>query len=116
MFSKQGDLENLANIHYETSYLNIPLIFNFFNKPYIIFGPQIGLLLSTEKRDEDYGDLETLDYGLNLGVGIDIKQFFIELNLYQGFNELLYVNYGKNSDRSITNTVAQFSLGYKFDI
>lgn len=122
LFSQQGDREDFDdNIKYETSYLNIPLNFKFFNKPYLLFGPQVGFLIDTKKKEIDFGDLKTLDYGLNLGVGIDIKRIFIELNLYQGFNELIAVEYKQTNpfrdiDINATNTVVQLSIGYNFEL
>ena len=122
IYSQQGDREDFDdNIKYQTSYINIPLNFKFFNKPYILAGPQIGFLLNTEKREFDFGDLKSLDYGLNLGIGIDIKDFFVELNLYQGFNELIAVKYEQTNpfrriDIKATNTVVQLSFGYNFEL
>ena len=122
IYSQQGDREDFDdNIKYETSYINIPLNFKFFKQPYLIAGPQIGFLIDTKKKEIDFGDLKTFDYGLNLGVGIDIKQFFVELNLYQGFNELIEVQYQQsNPFRDIgikaTNTLIQLSVGYNFDL
>lgn len=72
--------------------MNVPLNFKFFQKPYVIAGPQIGYLSSTEKLSADYGDVKNnIDYGFNLGVGYDINNFFIELNLYQGLNTLVEI-------------------------
>ncbi|MFD0836703.1 porin family protein [Mariniflexile aquimaris] len=122
LFSQQGDREDFDdNIKYETSYLNIPLNFKFFNKPYLLFGPQVGFLIDTKKKEIDFGDLKSLDYGLNLGVGIDIKRIFIELNLYQGFNELIAVEYKQTNpfrdiDINATNTVIQLSIGYNLEL
>ena len=122
LFSQQGDREDFDdNIKYETSYLNIPLTFKFFKKPYLIAGPQVGFLINTKKKDLDFGDLKTFDYGLDLGIGIDIKQFFVELNLYQGFNELIEVQYQQSNpfrdiDIKATNTLIQLSVGYNFDL
>lgn len=122
VFSQQGDREDFNdNIKYEVSYLNMPLSFKFLNKPYIIAGPQLGFLLNTKKRESDFGDLKTFDYGVNLGIGLDVKDFFVELNLYQGFNELIEVevqqtNPFRNIDIKATNTVIQLSIGYNFDL
>ena len=53
-YSQQGDREksdytyiDVRSVDYKLSYLNIPLNFKFFNKPYLLVGPQIGFLLST---------------------------------------------------------------------
>lgn len=118
LYSQQGDREDFNdNIKYETTYLNIPLNLKFFKQPYLLFGPQVGFLIGTTKKEFDYGDLKTLDYGLNLGIGINIKDFFIELNLYQGINELIEVEFSQtNPFRDIninaTNTVVQLSFGF----
>lgn len=116
LFSKQGNKEiPFGGINYETSYINIPFDFKFFNKPYILVGPQIGFLVNTEKREFDYGDLKDLDYGLNLGIGYNLKDFFIEFNIYQGLNKLIEVQIDQVIDLKATNTVIQFSFGYNFD-
>ena len=54
--SFQGDREKTDNtfidassIDYNLTYLNVPINFKFFTKPYIIAGPQIGFLVSTKK-------------------------------------------------------------------
>ncbi|WP_189702532.1 porin family protein [Subsaximicrobium wynnwilliamsii] len=122
LFSQQGNREDFDNnIKYETSYINIPLDFKFFKKPYILFGPQVGFLIDTKKKEIDFGDLESLDYGLNLGIGIDIKDFFIEFNIYQGLNKLIEVEYKQTNpfrdiDIEATNTVLQLTLGYNLDL
>ena len=114
IFSKQGDREDFDNnINYELTYLNLPLNFKFFKKTYILVGPQIGFLLKTNKNKFDYGDIDTLDYGVNFGVGRNINDFFLELNLYQGLKTLIDVEL-QYTDISATNTLIQFSLGYNF--
>lgn len=116
IFSKQGDRESFEeNIQYETTYINIPINFKFFNKPYVLAGPQIGFLIETIKKNIDFGELEKLDYGLNLGVGIDLSNFFIEFNIYQGLKSFITVETDK-IDLNATNTVIQLSFGYNFDL
>lgn len=112
VYSQQGDREDLDdNINYKLSYINVPLNFKFFNKPYLLIGPQIGFLINTKKGDIDYGDLPTFDYGATIGIGYDIKDFFIEFNMYQGINTLIEVEF-LYEDISATNTVLQLSFGY----
>lgn len=70
----QGNLivnRNFINgIDYKLDYINIPLNFKFFNKTYLIAGPQLGFLLSTKKIDLDFGDIDNkIDLGMNLGLG-----------------------------------------------
>jgi hypothetical protein len=125
VYSQQGDRKKTSNsfidsddIDYKLDYINIPLNFKFFQKPYIIAGPQIGYLLSTDKQSADYGDVKSkVDYGLNLGVGYDINNFFIELNLYQGMNTLVEIEEVFTQSVAVDgkNTVLQLSFGYYFD-
>jgi Outer membrane protein beta-barrel domain len=125
IYSQQGDREknddtfiDVRSVDYKLSYINIPLNFKFFNKPYLIIGPQIGFLLSTEKQSQDFGDLKSsFDYGANFGFGYDFKNIFVEFNLYQGMNTLIEtesVN-GFAIGFDGTNTVLQLSLGYYFN-
>jgi len=125
MYSQQGDRKKTSNsfidandIDYKLDYLNVPLNFKFFKMPYIIAGPQIGYLLSTEKLSADYGDVKNkIDYGFNLGVGYDINNFFIELNLYQGLSTLVEIEEVFTQSVAVDgkNTVLQLSFGYYFN-
>ncbi len=123
--SFQGDREetnktyiDASSIDYKLTYLNIPLNVKFFSKPYIIAGPQVGFLLDTKKGDINFGDLESsIDYGLNLGVGYDFKNIFIELNMYQGLQTLVHIESSsvESVEVDATNSVLQLSLGYYFN-
>lgn len=123
VFSLQGDRKegsggsaSLDNIDYKLSYLNIPINFKFFSKPYIIVGPQVGILLSTHKGMNDFGDVKSsIDYGVNFGLGYDFKNFFIEANAFQGMQPLLDVRGFTGINYDMTNTVLQLSLGYIFN-
>lgn len=104
-------------LDYELSYLNVPLNIKFFDKTYLLIGPQVGFLLSTKKLDLEFGDIDkTVDFGINLGLGHRFKDFFIELNLYQGMTTLLKYEgvYGFSQGFDATNSVAQLSFGYYF--
>ncbi|MCX7550730.1 porin family protein [Xanthomarina sp. F2636L] len=120
IYNKQGNNESLTdNIQYVTSYINLPLNFKFFKQPYLLAGPQIGFLLNTKKNEFDVGDMKTFDYGVNLGIGWNIKDFFIDFSIYKGFNELIEVNYVNNNpyrdvDMEATNFTALLSFGYHF--
>ncbi|TQD39044.1 porin family protein [Haloflavibacter putidus] len=125
MLSLQGDREetsgnyiDASSIDYKLTYINIPLNVKFFSKPYIIAGPQIGILASTKKAERDFGEVKSnLDYGVNLGVGYDFKNIFIELNMYQGLETLIHIesSLGQSVEVDATNTVLQLSLGYYFN-
>lgn len=115
LFSQQGDRESFEdNIQYETTYIYVPIDFKFFKKPYLLVGPQVGFLIDTKKNNFEFGDLKKFDYGFNLGVGIDISDFFLEFNVYQGLNTLIEVQ-TDDIDIKATNTVVQLSFGYNFD-
>jgi hypothetical protein len=128
LYSKQGDTsENektffsgeyswgTGGLDYELSYLNIPLNFKFFNKTYILFGPQVGILLKTEKLNLDFGDVKNkIDLGINLGIGQKINNFFVELNVNQGFSTIIEFNDNSKNSENEKNLVAQLTLGYYF--
>ncbi len=107
-------------LDYKLSYINIPLNFKFFKKTYILFGPQLGILLDTEKMNLDFGDVESkIDFGINIGIGRKINNFFMEFNVNQGFSTLITHerNQGNNYDVdsfNAKNLVLQLSLGYYF--
>ncbi len=125
MISSQGDREetdrnfiDASSIDYKLLYLNIPLNFKFFSRPYALVGPQVGLLMSTEKGKMNFGEVKTsFDYGLNLGIGYDINKLFVEINLYQGFPTLVEIEdiSGFSVGVDASNTVFQLSLGYYLD-
>lgn len=125
VFSLQGDREKTNNtyidassIDYKLTYINIPVNLKFFSRPYIIAGLQIGFLITTSKGDIDFGDVKTnLDYGVNFGLGYDINNFFVEINLYQGFATLVEIEdrFAQSVEVDATNTVFQLSLGYYFE-
>jgi hypothetical protein len=121
--SLQGDRENddnsssipsLSSVNYKLTYLNVPLNFKFFSKPYILIGPQVGFLISSKKDSVNYGDVNNIDFGLNLGIGYDINNFFLEINLFQGMQKLLELKDPTNqiSDKNVTNSLIQFGIGY----
>jgi len=117
-FKTDGNFIDSNDIDYKLDYLNLPLTFRFFKQPYIVAGPQIGFLLSTEKMSRDFGDVKSnVDYGVSLGFGSKMfKTFFIELNMYQGLSTL--VEFDKVFGQSVAvdgkNLVMQLSIGYYF--
>lgn len=123
MFSQQGDRKktaensifNLTNLDYKLNYINVPLDFKFGNKFYLLTGPQIGYLINTKKMSADYGNIKSeIDLGLNLGCGININQYFIELGTYKGFSKLFEYEDEYDEKHFLTNTLFRLSLGYNF--
>jgi hypothetical protein len=124
IYSAQGDgqinldafiIPDLSDLDYELSYINIPLLFKFWNKPYVLAGPQIGILTSTEKKGPDFGDAESLDFGLNLGAGYEFGDLSVEFSMYHGFSNIISVEDTTNPTNSFNarNVLLQFSVGYK---
>lgn len=115
-----------TDVNFNLSYLQLPLMMKWkatknFN---VEFGPQVGLKLTSKakgditlsgneihektKIDEKLDDIESFDFGLNLGVGYEIEG---------GFN--LGVRYGLGlteiaKDTDIKNSVFSLALGYTF--
>lgn len=128
VLSRQGDLDETnfdpsrissRQLDYSLTYINIPLQLKFFSKPYIVAGPQVGILVGTGKGEADFGDLDnSFDYGLNVGIGYDVNDFFIELSFYQGFQTLITLPNGSipiGGTDVLTNSVFQLSIGYFFN-
>lgn len=117
-------------------YLDIPLTakasFDIENaRVYGVFGPYLGMGLSgkskseetfmgeteTEEEDINWGsdkedDLKRLDFGLSVGVGVEINSIQIGLSYSLGL-----ANISANTDGGSTtnNRVLGISIGYKFD-
>jgi hypothetical protein len=126
IFSQQGDRTKtehndygnleLNEIDYKLNYLNFPLDFKFWNKIYVIAGPQIGILISEKYEDVFIGKVKSnVELGLNLGTGFKINKVFLEFGIYQGLGTVLNYQYqttGKIVD--VRNGLAKFTLGYNF--
>lgn len=123
MYSQQGDRKksttgssfNLTKLDYKLDYINVPLEFKLGTKVYLIAGPQVGYLINTEKMSGDFGDVNSeLDFGVNLGGGINFSKFFIELSLYKGFSKVYEYVDEYDDTKFLTNTLVRISLGYNF--
>jgi hypothetical protein len=57
--------------------------------------------------------LKSTDYGLNIGVGLDINNFIVGLNYGWGIANLSTIDDDHNK---ANNYVLSISLGYKFDL
>jgi hypothetical protein len=111
-FSQQGNRKvlNAENYNFKTDYLNIHLNFKFFEKTYLLAGPQIGILLN--QKNLALREYNNLDFGINLGIGQRINNFFLELNYYQGVTPFVErIRIGNNIVKGY-NTLFQLSLGY----
>ncbi len=124
IFSQQGDRIkteyknygslDLTQIDYKLNYLNIPLDFRFWNKIYVIAGPQIGFLLSEKYQGVYLGKVKSnVELGLNLGTGFKINKVFVEFGIYQGLGTVLDYQYeATRKTVDVRNGLAKFTLGY----
>ena len=100
IFSQQGDrtktpsdkngVVQLNYLDYKLNYINIPLDFKFWDKIYLIAGPQLGILVSEKPEGIYVGPIQSnVDLGINLGTGFTINKIFVEFGVYQGLTSLL---------------------------
>jgi hypothetical protein len=120
--------ESTETYDFELAYINIPIMAKYYvsEKFSLYAGPQFGFLLSANV-DYYYEDIDgsfegsednkkyfnSIDYGLNLGVGYCINnKLALDLRYNIGLNDV-----EKNSDLGVSghsNKVIQLSFGYKF--
>ena len=120
-FSQQGDrtkTEQTSNfelnqIDYKLTYLNTSLDFKFWDKIYLLAGPQIGILIDQKHESSDLGKVKSnVDFGFNLGTGFKVNKLFFELGIYQGFSTLFEYDYYTGSKTKVKNGYAKFTIGY----
>lgn len=108
------------------NYLEVPLIakYNFGGtktNPFLLAGPAVGIGLSVKARlgdrseslSLDEANLNTLDFGLNLGGGIAFPSeqgtFFLDIRYLLGL-----ANIEREGNNDSNNRGVSFSLGYRF--
>jgi hypothetical protein len=123
-FSQQGDNTktdqtnqfDLGELDYKLTYINTSLDFKFWNKIYLLVGPQFGFLIDQKPLSRDLGKLDTTtDFGINIGGGFKVNQLFFELGLYQGLTTLFeYDSPLSESPFVVKNGLAKLTVGYNF--
>ncbi len=84
LFSLKGGKTDESSLNY--SYIEVPfsLIYNFTGEDSGFFaeaGPYVGLLLAAKSEDDDIKDeFNSLDFGLNIGLGYDLGNFIVGAN------------------------------------
>ncbi len=132
-YSEMGETYKL-NLKYNLYYIDVPLnLKGSFNigkvKVYGTAGPYLGIgLIGSGKYEETYNgktesdkdifDLENegikrLDYGLNVGMGVEIKAIQIGVNYGYGMQNLIEGE-SSSSEFKMTHKVLSFTIGYKF--
>lgn len=135
MFSQQGDRTKTAStpnfdpvfdptingfemdqIDKKLTYINIPLEFKFWNKIYLIAGPQIGFLINEKEMNYFNQDAKSdIDFGFNLGTGFTVNKLFFEVGIYQGLTTIYSYNYNLTGSKvNANNGYARFTVGYMF--
>jgi len=123
-FSQQGDNTKtdqtyyfeLDELDYKLTYINTSLDIKFWDKIYLLVGPQFGFLIDQKPLSRDLGKLDaTTDFGLNLGGGFKVNQLFFELGLYQGLTTLFeYQSPISEGPFVVKNGHAKLTVGYNF--
>lgn len=136
LFSLQGAKEEYTetmagfDVKYEDklnlSYLNIPIMAKYYATESLSIqaGPQVGFLMSAnleEKASFEGGSetaetdvkefMETVDFGVNFGLGYKITENFgVDARYNVGLSNI----YKDSDDYKVSNSVIQVSLGYTF--
>lgn len=123
-FSQQGDNTKtdqtnyfeLSELDYKLSYINTSLDIKFWDKIYLLVGPQFGFLVDQKPLSRDFGELDSkTDFGLNLGGGFKVNRLFFEVGLYQGLTTLFeYDSPISEGSFVVKNGLAKLTVGYNF--
>jgi hypothetical protein len=104
LYSGKGTKFDVIDEAANLSYLEIPLdlVFPLGGGLAVNAGPYLGFLMSAKQGDVDFKeDINTLDFGLNLGLGYDVDPFTIGLGYGLG---LTNINDSESTDASNKNT------------
>ncbi|HRA73652.1 MAG TPA: porin family protein [Flavobacterium sp.] len=127
MYSAQGGKESNYEEEFITKlgYINIPIMVKYFlAKSFSLeAGPQIGFLTRAKAELESSAgetfevyikdDVESIDFGFNLGAGYDFtEKFSAGLRYNFGLYDIAKDIYGERFD--VKNRVLSLSVGYKF--
>lgn len=116
IYSSQGAKfsEGDISMDFELNYINLPIMFKYgvADGFYLEAGPQIGFLTSAKVLGVDIKDeVESIDFGVNLGLSYDISEKFFGGARYNiGLSRISK----DTEDESVKNSVLSFSVGYRF--
>ena len=104
LYSGKGAKDDASDVATNLSYLEIPLdlVFPLGGGLAVNAGPYLGFLMSAKAADVDVKDaINSLDFGLNFGVGYDVDPFTVGLGYGLG---LANINDSDVTDQSNKNT------------
>lgn len=119
-----GGVDYSVDGKFDFAYLNIPVMLKYYVAKNFSLeaGPQIGFLTSAKlvvevqgtSTEQDFkSNLESIDFGLNLGAGYDFtKQVSAGFRYNLGLANIAKAQPG--DDSKVRNSVVSISLGYKF--
>lgn len=98
----------IDNLDTKLSYINVPMDFKFWNRIYLVTGPQVSVLVS------DASSVNRAELGFNLGTGFTVNKLFFEVGVYQGLTTAIdgVIDYSGDSN-NINNGYAKFLVGYR---
>lgn len=124
LYSTKGTKEEYYGIEMKTdlSYLDLPIMVRYFVvKGFSIdAGPQLSYLLAAKgTSNSEYAvfenNLKKMDYGVNLGTGMDLENgLLFQLRYYFGLADITKADTYYNMDPKAHNNGLQVSMGYKF--
>ncbi|MFT3796225.1 outer membrane beta-barrel protein [Flavobacterium sp.] len=99
-----------SNFDIRLNYINASLDFKFWNRIYLLVGPQVGVLVNNTCNC-DFEASKKAEVGVNLGVGFTVKDWFFELGGYSGLQPVIeYGDYWGNNE--LYNGHFKFTAGY----
>ncbi|WP_290836898.1 porin family protein [Flavobacterium sp.] len=102
-----GYYENsIKELDTKLSYVNVPMDFKFWNKIYLIAGPQLSVRVNDAPA-------KRAEIGFNLGTGFTINKLFFEFGIYQGLTPAMenIVDF-QTGPYDVHNGYAKFLVGY----
>ncbi|MBD3167452.1 outer membrane beta-barrel protein [bacterium] len=110
------DLDEQEAIHVDYQYISVPVMAKYawqMNelRPFLQVGPEFGILLRADWDGNDFTEQTTaLDFGLNVGGGVQITQRWgAEMRYFFGLKST-----DEGGDTDIRNTGAMFGVTYNF--
>ena len=119
LYSMQGSGIKDSDHNWNTDYLNIPILANYYIIPGLAVkaGIQPGILTRAKYGDHDYKDyLESLDISIPMGLSYEFSDFVIDARYDLGLTDILKSEKGMHWDAKAKNSVIMLTIGYKIPL